>query len=268
MKNVYGIWIGEKILFANTEKLSIIFLREDMNIISLTKDNGKLLSVTYAEFIDDKYKFTVCMLDTSGKTMVSSVNGKEYINCHESDSYIINGDALLYKTYNGKIYEGELAERIYIDTLINNSKNDEMPSIAKRLEMWNLGTYYEHDDEELKTQIKTHKYSIVYNTSAIQNYHYCRFGVNGYCEEGYALLPLVAIQSNGVQMPADFTEYKDGYKPNIEYFTDFSCNFPEDGSWCWSLKSEDEKEIVLYGCNLGEYSFSPPKESDLYEIIR
>ena len=163
MNDVYGVWIGEKILFANTEKLSIVFLREDKNIISLTKNNGKLLSVTYAEFNDDKYDFTICMLDPAGKTMVSYPKGESYINRHESDNYEINDNTLFYTTYDGKIYEGELAERIYIATEIENNKD--LSSIAEKLEEWSLGAFYEHDDNELKTQINTRKYSVVYNTN-------------------------------------------------------------------------------------------------------
>ena len=89
MNDVYGVWIGEKMLFANTEKLSILFLKEDRDIIGLTKNNGKLLSVTYAEFANDKYDFSICMLDPAGKTMVSCPKAESYINCHESDSYKI-----------------------------------------------------------------------------------------------------------------------------------------------------------------------------------
>jgi len=59
MEEVYGIWIGENMLFANSGRLSVAFLREGKNIISLTANDGRLMGVTYAEFVDDRCAFGV-----------------------------------------------------------------------------------------------------------------------------------------------------------------------------------------------------------------
>lgn len=255
--NLYGVWIGDNSTVAVTEKLMIAFLR-------LRKD--KIVSVLrYAD------EGTVAVVsgygvgwDGRSEVALKDRVGQELIDLHSKDKVIHDGDSLIYEMHDGTKFRNILAERIEVSDDLTPPERDPNLSIAERLELWSLGSYFTCQDELVMAGIDTRRYSICFDATPDGEAIYCRVGLNGYCDQGWAMLSTVCLRPNEVRMLEDNMASIREYRPNPEWFVSDSCSFPPDGGWYWPVKEVTDDYITLHGCQGDTYWIHRYKDKDSY----
>jgi len=228
--NNYGIWIGEDSVVAVTENLSIAFLRLQKDLIISVIKYQNVTEVVYGN-----------------ATNQTSEVFKE--TPHTSDKISYDGAKLIYTTYDNKVFENILAEKIEMNDFTRYNEIDNNLSVAEKMERWNIKAYLQTGDNQIRAGIDTRKYSIFYcvdlnNTRFI----YCRVGQNGYCAKGWAMLPTIEIRHHLVRMTEVNLSSVNDYKPNEDWFVENSCTFSADGGWYWALKDVSDDVIHFQGC--------------------
>jgi len=271
-ENNYGIWIGENSVVAITEDLTISFLRlkEDLIAGILRYNETGILGVAYGHGTAEAHNHTAAIICDSDKNFVkNSDEAADFIKLHNSDkiSYDEQNQKLIYTTYDNRVFENILAEKIEMSDFERKNEIDNFLSVVEKMARWNIGKYLEISQKCLRAGITTRKYSICYNIQwsgaiiggkNLDEFIYCRVGQNGYCEKGWAMLPTICIRHHQTYCTFEdnLSSVKD-YKPDENCFVEDSCAFPADGGWYWSLKKVTDDVIYLQGCG-----------GDVYEIHR
>lgn len=265
-----GVWIGENAVVALTNKLQIVFIRPMKDkIISILKhkDDG-VIGVAYGYKTESN---AYCEIHIKNR------ESQHILELHSTDEVFFEDDKLVYKQYDGLMFECILAEKIELSS--NNVVEEEYDavSVSKKLELWNLGTVYTFKNDLLVAKIEAHKYSICFCHYDYGNLTYCRVGLNGYCEKGHALLSTVCLRDGidpegkieirkEVQMLENNYDSLKEFNPPLEYFSENSCAFPSDGGWYWSIKEVTDDFIILNSCGGGE-DIRCKNRSNIYEFI-
>jgi hypothetical protein len=261
--NKYGIWVGDNATVAVTEKLMIAFLRlRKDNIVSILrhKDEGVVAVVNGMAFgTGRRGKCDVALKDTVGQ---------ELIDLHSKDRMVGDGDSLVYEMHDGTRFATVLAEKIELSDDFTPPERNLNLSIAERMELWNLGSYFILEDEQVSAGINAHRYCICYNLTADGSFIYCRVGLNGYCDKGYAMLSTVCLRANEVRMVEDNLATINEYRPVPEWFALDSCSFPADGGWYWSVKEATDDYITLHGCEGATYRIDRFRARDSTTVER
>lgn len=266
----YGIWIGENSVVALTNKLEIVFLRLfKYKIISIVKqkDDG-VIGVAYGYNSE---------LSSYCEIHIKNRESQHILELHSLDEIIFDNDKLIYKLYDGSLFECILAEKIELCTDYTITQENRELSISKKLELWSIGTEYAFNNDSLTAKIDAHKYSVCFCHYDYGNLTYCRVGLNGYCEKGHAMLSTVCLRDGidpegkieiekEVQMLKNNFDSLKRFNPPLEYFSLNSCAFPSDGGWYWSVKEVADDFIILNSCGGGE-DIRYKKRSNIYEFI-
>jgi len=261
--NNYGIWIGEDSTIAIVENLKIVFLRlkEDL-IASILYYNSGVVGVTYGygnKSIGIAHTQTkTAFYDGENKLVKNNEEAEELIKLHSADiiSYDEENEKLVYKTYDNRIFKNFLAEKIEMNIFERSNEIDNSISIVEKMARWNIKAYYNLNTKQIGAGIDTRKYSIFYTVDLNGNQYdnnykefiYCRVGLQGYCEKGWAMLPTIQIRHYHTSMLADNLASIQEYQPNEEWFVEDSCAFPADGGWYWTEKEVTDGVIYLNGC--------------------
>jgi hypothetical protein len=259
-KNIYGIWIGENSTIAITDELRIAFLRLKKDLIISVIHHKKLgtTGVVYGHGINFEANTEAAIVNPDNKILMNNDEAKEFINKHSSDriSYDEQNKKLIYTMYDNTSFENNLAEKIEMSDFLPKNEIDNAMSVAEKMALWNIKTYFEQNDYCTRAGIDTRRYSIYLCVSLEENeFIYCRVGQNGYCEKGWAMRSTVCIRGNETRMLSDNISSINDYSPDEKCFVVGSCAFPDDGGWYWSVKEITGDVIYLNGCS-----------GDVYEI--
>ena len=271
--DMHGVWIGKDSVVAVTDVMSITFLRlkEDLIASILRYNETGVIAVTYGhgnEYIGKNHTHTATVIcDGDDKIAKNNDEASDFIKLHSSDkiSFDEQNDKLIYTTYDSKVFENTLAEKIESDCFNRKNDIDDSLSIMEKMARWNSGLDLNTSENAVRAGINTRKYSIFYAIdlngnqyeSEYNEFIYCRVGQNGYCEKGYAMLPTIQIRHHHTSMLVDNLSSINDYKPNEDWFIEDGCSFPEDGGWYWAIKEITDDIIYLQGC-----------EGDIYQIHR
>lgn len=253
---VYKVYCGKNAAIMENDVLSFIFLRiKDDNIISILKHShfGIVGIVSGYGNKSDAYA-DYCFVDPDTGLKHSNVfELNEALENHKKDTVCTNdSNKLIYTTFDGIVYHLQIADELSEDVHLIDSEL----SLADKMRIWNCGMSYATsylDNYYVEAEMNTEKYSATYNINPSDNFIYCRFGMHGYCNKGYAMLSTICIRHNECRMIPDNTEALKGFTPDEKYFVDNSCAFPPDGSWYWSVENIDDNTVYLNGCGGGIY---------------
>ena len=252
----YGIYIGHDSTVAviNGYYIAYLRLRPDNIAAILHHDKYGIVAVAYGFGDADNATAKYCFRHPDTGAVRYTDNGfGAYLDEHSNDSitYENGGNKLIYKTYDGRIYENILADRINMNDFQHEYPSD--GSVAKRMAVWGQDYFFEYGDDVVNVGIDTQKYSIYYNFSFSGDYLYCRVGQNGYCERGRAMLSTICIRSFECRMIENNLDSIDDYRPDESCFAEGACAFPSDGGWYWSLSEVTPDVIRLNGCGGATY---------------
>lgn len=253
-----GIWHGKDATVAVLDQGAIAFLRvqEDKLISIFLHEQHGVLGVVYGLGVNKNAR-AVCSAREPGEETIyySHEEGKEYITLHSKDKFEINEqDELVYTMYDGTEFQLVLAEEIDMAMFERPYPESEELPIAQRMELWNISKFAFCEKGSFDAGIITKKYSINYSFSADGSYVYCRVGINGYCEKGYAMLSTICIRHNECRMVENNLRALEAYVPMKECFVENGCAFPWDGGWYWSIKEVTSDDILLNGCGGETYT--------------
>ena len=258
MENNYGIWIGENATVAIIDEYRISFLRIEKDLIAsiLHHNTHGTVGVVYGLGTDFNARSFVSAINPTTRAVFQNSNeAKNYVQNHTADKIDYNAvnNKLVYKMYNGKLFELVLSEKINMTDFDKINEIDNTLSIKDRMALWGVGKYFEYMDGYFNVGIDTQKYSILFSFSISEKWVYCRVGQNGYCEKGRAMLSTVCIRQNETRMIENNLLSINDYKPIEECFIVDGCSFPDDGGWYWSVKEVTDDIIYLNGCGDATY---------------
>ncbi|MCL2774198.1 MAG: hypothetical protein FWD71_12730 [Oscillospiraceae bacterium] len=269
-ENNYGIWIGENSTVATLGEMTISFLRLEKDLIAsiLSHSDMGVLGVAYGHGTAEKHNHTAAIICDSDKNFIKNNDeATDFIKLHSDDkiTYDEQNNKLIYKTYNNRVFENVLAEKIELSDFERKNEIDNSLSVAEKMARWDREAYLNINPKQIRADIDTRKYSIFFCIDFNGNQYdtkynefiYCRVGQNGFCEKGRAMLPIIQVRHHYTGMVDDNLSSIKDYKPDENCFVEDSCTFPADGGWYWSLKKVTDDVIYLQGCG-----------GDVYEIHR
>ncbi|MCH5272089.1 MAG: hypothetical protein J1E35_00315 [Lachnospiraceae bacterium] len=257
---MYKVYCGKDAAIVENDDLSIIFLRVgDENLISMLKHSSiGIVGIVSGYGRNFEAHADYCFINPeTGMRYCTRPEFCDELEKHKKDTVCTNdAHEMIYTTYNGSVYRLQIAEELETDEIRMTDEEIQKMSLSDKMRMWNCGKEFECFDFAVHANINTERYSAIFNVNASNNL-YCRFGMHGYCDKGYAMLSTICIRQNECRMIPDNTEALKGYVPNEGYFADNSCAFPADGSWYWSVRNVDDSTVYLNGCG-----------GDIYKICR
>jgi len=257
----YGIWCGKDATVAVVEDFSIAFLRiQKDKIANVLKHNQHgVVGAVYGLGVNFDASAVYCAKNPATGVKYCNIKaGAENLENHSRDEIFIKENKdMVYKMYDGKIFDLKLAEQIRMADFNVQNPADNSLSVAERMALWGVNNFFECGDGHLNAGIDTQKYSIYYHLSVNDKRVYCRVGQNGYCERGRAMLSTACIRQNECRMAENNLKTLEEYKPLEECFIPDGCAFPADGGWYWSVKGVTDDVIYLNGCG-----------GEVYEIHR
>ena len=259
--NINGIWIGENSIVAILNGLRIAYLRLEKDLLAsiLYHDTKGAIGVAYGHRKDEKHDYTAAIIcDCENNFIKNNDDAVDFIKLHSSDKvwHDEQNNRLIYTTYNNKVFENVLAEKIETGDFERVNEVDNSLSVVEKMKRWNMKAYCQVNTKNVRAGIDTQKYSIFYDIDwsedgekyGADEFIYCRVGQMGYCEKGWAMLPIFEVRHHRARMLDDNLATINDYKPNADWFVDDSCNFPEDGGWYWAIKEETDDFVRLQGC--------------------
>ena len=258
---MYKVYCGKDAAVVEYYFLSIIFLRiQDDNIISILKHSHfGLVGLVSGQGKNHEARADYCFIDPeTGRRYCTRPEYCDELEKHKKDTVSTNdGKELIYTTYNGTAYRLQIAEESETDEISQADEEMQEISLSDKMRIWNCGMEFGSSDCFVRANMNTERYSAVFEVNSANNSIYCRFGMHGYCDKGYAMRSTICIRRDECRMIPDNTEALKGYAPDEKYFVENSCAFPPDGSWYWSVRNVDDSTVYLNGCG-----------GDIYEIRR
>lgn len=247
---MYGIWHGKDATVAVTDGFSISFLRlSEDNIACVLRVSDRIAAVVYGYGIGYNTASDFNFITPDGKEFSKTSNSKALFDNHSVDSFETVGEKMIYRTFDGKEFELELAEEFDPATYFTRRQPAIGEcSVAEAMAKWNVYEQNWFRDSEIEFGFSTEKHGIYFNIDAESGTIYCRVGLHGYCEKGWAMLSTTCVRANECHMIPDNRDAKKPYHPDESCFVENGCAFPRDGGWYWSLKEVTEDVIRLNGC--------------------
>lgn len=151
--DIHGVWIGENATVVVTSKLVIAFLRPHPGrIISVLKqENQGVIGVVDGFALGRSSRCEIGFKDKANHAR---------IDLHTRDGVDCDGETLVYETHDGTTFQCALAEKIEILGEMWPADHHEHLSVAEKLELWNLGAYFQLQDNTVAAGVNTRRYIV------------------------------------------------------------------------------------------------------------
>lgn len=247
----YGVWANKDCELVQTDKFTMLFVRNGSKISAILRQNEREGNVVYSNFL-------------SGYVFDNETKKYEKVCSHcekrlPVSEYLKLENGNLTVNHSAGPLSLELVEKITIcppyEMPLANESN-----IGECLQSWQLGTSVESlEPDKYHVQIGTNRHSYVFMESPMV---YCRTARLRHNNNGSVFAQNVRMMANS----REFTTYmssdnlaatSEEIVINDSLFNPNACVFVPDGSIYWSFISLEPDTILLNGC--GEiYTFGRP----------
>ncbi len=258
IQNYCWLYIGKDGLVIVTPAFNAIMLRLSKDHIAAALfSEGKVVSVA-----DGRDGASAALLNIAGNIHVNDAEKQAELHAlakRFADCMIeMTSDGALV-TFDGQDFMMSLAENVDLDDLRKPEPIQDTLPIAERMRRWNRGLYYGWNDQNFRAWVSNGRYDFNWAMNLSENFIYCRLGVSGYCDRGWAMRSTAVLRANEVRMLPDHRGALRVYRPVEECFVPDGCAFPDDGGWYWSIREVTQDAITLNGCGGDTYVIYRPR---------
>ncbi len=260
----YGIYIGQDSALILVPEFTAVFLRlTEAHIVTALMKDGHVAAVVSGHR-EGRERHVFAMMNTADQRFIRPANALDELTALKRDfavctvSFTEEGAMC---TLSGQAFPLTLGDPINPDSLLRPQPFDERLSLADRMRAWNVNSWYIPGEkgDTITCNIGNGHYDCHWQIILPENFIYCRLGVSGYCEKGWAMLPTVQLRAHACGMLPDHRDALLPYQPDETCFIPDGCAFPEDGGWYWSVRDVTEDRITLNGCGGDTYYIHRPR---------
>lgn len=261
IKDLYpylGVWANQNSELVQTEKYTLIFVRQSEKITTILRRNINVSDTIYSEFV-------------LGYVFDKNTKSYEKFECNNEQKRILIGNLINLKdnklelTMSSSKQILDMIEKIEVSSPYNMLLASE-GTIGKCLQSWQLGTIeYKLDLNDFSIEIGTNKHLYVFLSNS--NMLYCRAARIRSNEHGSVFSQNIRLMFNAntnettVSMNDDnYITAKTDININNSLFKPDVCSFEDDGIY-WSLISYEPNIIKLNGCG-DIYTYERPLTDD------
>ncbi len=175
----------------------------------------------------------------------------------DGDTLTFEGTSLTYRMADGRTFPLQLAEAIDMAYFRQTVAPGDYTTLTERMRAWNRYCHFHMDDQGVHANLSTPRHNFCFNLSSGDLY--CRAGLNGYTEKGWAMLSTACLRLSESRMLLSNLDALRPFQPMENAFVPHACAFPEDGGWYWSIKDANDDVIHLHGCGGDTYAIYRPR---------
>lgn len=174
------------------------------------------------------------------------------------DTLSFQGTTAAYRMADGRTFALQKAETIDMAYFRQTVSHDDYTALPDRMRAWNRYCHLHMDDQGVYANLSTPVHNFCFNLSSGGEV-YCRAGLNGYTEKGWAMLSTACLRGGESRMLPSNLDALRPFQPMEDEFVPHACAFPADGGWYWSLMDADDDVIRLHGCGGDTYAIYRPR---------
>lgn len=197
-------------------------------------------------------------LRTSAQTEEEAASRRALLTDRAGDTLSFQGTTAAYRLADGRTFPLQLAETIHMAYFRQTVAPGDYTTLPDRMRAWNRYCHFHVDDQGVHANLSTPVHSFCFNLSSGGEI-YCRAGLNGYTEKGWAMLSTACLRGGESRMLPDNLDALRPFQPMESAFVPHACAFPEDGGWYWSIMDANDDVIHLHGCGGDTYAIYRPR---------
>ncbi len=260
----FGFYIGRDGALVIAPEFTAVFLRltESHIVTALVKD-GRVAALVSGHR-DGRERRVYALLQAGQERFVRPAEALDELNALERDftacTVAFTEDGAVC-TLAGQAFPFTLGDPIDPEGLMRPQPFDASLSLSERMRAWNVHSWYIAGEkgDSVHCNVGNGRYDCHWQITLPENFIYCRLGVSGYCEKGWAMLPTIQLRAHACGMLPDHRDALLPYRPDEDCFVPDGCAFPEDGGWYWSVRDATEDRITLNGCGGDTYCIYRPR---------
>ncbi len=176
----------------------------------------------------------------------------------DGDMLSFQGTALTYRMADGRTFPLQLAEAIDMAYFRQTVSPGDYTTLPDRMRAWNRCCLFHMDEQGVHANLSLPVHNFCFNLTSGGDV-YCRAGLNGYTEKGWAMLSTACLRPGESRMLPNNLDALTPFQPLEDAFVPHACAFPEDGGWYWSIKDANDDVIHLHGCGGDTYAIYRPR---------
>ncbi len=264
IRDHFGFYIGKDSALVISPEFIAAFLRlnEGHIITALIKD-GRIAGLVSGHR-DGQERHVFSMLHAGNPRIVRPAESADELNSLEqsfaacSVSFTDSGAVC---TFAGQDFSLAMGAAIDLDAIRRPQPINGSLSVSEKMRAWNVNCWsmVGEDGQSVHVNISDGRFDCHWGINVPQNLIYCRLGVSGYCEKGWAMKPTVTLRAFSCGMLSDHREALLPYHPIEKCFIPDGCAFPDDGGWYWSVREVSDDAVSLNGCGGDTYVIYRPR---------
>ncbi len=260
----FGFYMGKDSALVISPEFTAAFLRlnEGHIVTALIKD-GRIAGLVSG--CRDGRNMHVCsMLHAADVRIVRPAEAPDALNNLEqafSECPLSFTEGSAVCTFADQNFSLALGAPIDLDAIRRPQPVNDSLSVSEKMRAWNVNCWYivGQDGDSVHVNLSDGRFDCHWEMSVPQNVIYCRLGINGYCEKGWAMKPTIVLRAHACGMLPDHRDALLPYHPIEACFVVDGCAFPDDGGWYWSVKEVSDDMITLNGCGGDTYTIYRPR---------
>ncbi len=260
----FGFYIGKDGALVVSPEFTAAFLRlHEAHIVTALIKDGQIIGLVSGHHDGSKQR-VFSTLHVGESRIIRPTESLDELNGLErtlAACTVSFSDAGAVFTLGEQDFSLTLGAPIDLDAIHRPQPVNDSLSVAEKMRAWNVNCWYiaGQDGQFVHINIGDGRFDCHWEINVPQNIIYCRLGVSGYCEKGWAMKSTVVLRAQECRMLPDHRDALLPYHPIEEYFVPDGCAFPDDGGWYWSVKEVRDDMITLNGCGGDTYTIYRPR---------
>ncbi len=259
-----GFYIGKDSALVISPEFTAAFLRlNEGHIVTALMKDGRIAGLVSGRR-DGRNLHVFSMLHAADARIVRPAEAPEALNDLEQafsacTLSFTEGGAVC--TFASQDFPLALGAPIDLDAIRRPQPVNDSLSVSEKMGAWNVNCWYivGQSGDSVHVNLSDGRFDCHWEINVPQNSIYCRFGVNGYCDKGWAMKPTIVLRAHACEMLPNHCEALLPYHPIEECFVPDGCAFPDDGGWYWSVKEVSSDTVTLHGCGGDTYTIYRPR---------